>query len=316
MVIIIAADPAISAIPLRRSSVMRQTLGIALEAVNAHLRLQGSYRTKRHLVSRNSSRSARKADRSALPVKSTHSKSANTRVRSPNTKNTVVPPIAEKAPAKPLKKKLAQPAAAKKQDRRVKATRNALGDAIVALIQEKPFDTITVQHVLDRAKVSRSTFYSHYSDTNDLFLSDAEEFFEMMSSALTRHGDTSNRVAPVEEFFAHLAEMRKFYSAIVASRKIQDVMDLGLGHFARGIDQRLATLPATRNLSASRRSALAHASAGSLLSLLTWWLHHGASTTPAQMDALYHQMIWSGINLPANPALPKPRALTLRKPLR
>ena len=37
---------------------------------------------------------------------------------------------------------------------------------------------------------------------------------------------------------------------------------------ARAIDQRLATLPATRNLSATRRSALAHASAGALFSLL------------------------------------------------
>jgi hypothetical protein len=205
---------------------MRQTLGSAFEAVNAHSRQHASYRTKRHDLSRNSSRSTRKPGRAALPVTLTHSKSATTRVRSSDTKDAVVPPIAAKPPAKPPSKKLAQPAASKKQDRRVKATRNALGDAIVALIQEKSFDSITVQHVLDRAKVSRSTFYSHFSDTNDLFLSDAEEFFEMMSTTLTRHGDTSSRIAPVEEFFAHLADMRKFYSAMVASQKIQYVMDL------------------------------------------------------------------------------------------
>ena len=181
-------------------------------------------------------------------------------------------------------------------DARVRATRNALGDALVALMHEKPFETITVQHVLDRAKVSRSTFYTHYSDKNDLFLSDAEEFFEMMSTALIRHGDTSNRVAPVQEFFAHVADMRQFISSMTASEKVRDVMELGQGHFARAIDQRLATLPATRNLSATRRSALAHASAGSLFSLLNWWIHHGGSTPPAQMDALFHQTLWSGIN--------------------
>ena len=53
-------------------------------------------------------------------------------------------------------------------------------------MQEKFFETITVQHVLDRAKVSRSTFYTHYSDKNDLFLSDVEDFWEMMSTALIR----------------------------------------------------------------------------------------------------------------------------------
>jgi AcrR family transcriptional regulator len=201
-------------------------------------------------------------------------------------------------------KKVSLSPANRKMDPRVRGTRDALGDALVALMHEKPFEAITVQHVLDRAHVSRSTFYSHYSDKNDLFLSDAEDFFEMMSTALIRHGDTSARVAPVQEFFAHVAEMRQFISSMAASEKVRDVMELGQGHFARAIDQRLAALPATSNLSSTRRSALAHASAGSLFSLLNWWLHRGGSTTPAQMDALFHQTLWSGINPPAKTAAP------------
>jgi AcrR family transcriptional regulator len=198
-------------------------------------------------------------------------------------------------------------------DARVRSTRDALGDALVALMHEKAFETITVQQVLDRAHVSRSTFYSHYSDKNDLFLSDAEDFFEMMSTALIRHGDTSTRVAPVREFFAHVAEMRQFISSMAASEKVRDVMELGQGHFARAIDQRLAALPATRNLSSTRRSALAHASAGSLFSLLNWWLHRGGSTTAAQMDALFHQTLWSGINPPAKTPAPTPNRTIARR---
>ena len=38
-------------------------------------------------------------------------------------------------------------------DRRVLQTRDALGDALVQLMHERPFEEITVQHVLDRAKV-------------------------------------------------------------------------------------------------------------------------------------------------------------------
>jgi len=200
------------------------------------------------------------------------------------------------------KKKVAVSPVTKKIDRRVRATRDGLGDALIALMHEKPFETIAIQNVLDRAQVSRSTFYSHYSDKNDLFLSDVEDFFEMMSTALIRHNDASNRVAPVQEFFAHVAEMRQLVSSMAASQKIRDVFDLGQGHFARAIDQRLAALPATRNLSPTRRSALAHASAGSLFSLLNWWIHHGGSATPAQMDALYHQTLWSGITPTAPPA--------------
>jgi AcrR family transcriptional regulator len=206
------------------------------------------------------------------------------------------------------KKKVAVSPVTKKIDRRVRATRDGLGDALIALMHEKPFETITVQHVLDRAKVSRSTFYSHYSDKNDLFLSDVEDFWEMMSTALIRRRDTSNRVAPVQELFSHVADMRQFIASMTASEKVRDVMELGQGHFARAIDQRLAALPATRNLSPTRRSALAHASAGSLFSLLNWWLHHAASTTPAQMDALFHQTLWSGIADPAPRPAPTPTA--------
>src|SRR5260370_18916551 len=39
----------------------------------------------------------------------------------------------------------------KKVDARVQRTRDALGDALIALMQEKPFNLITVQEVLDRA---------------------------------------------------------------------------------------------------------------------------------------------------------------------
>jgi AcrR family transcriptional regulator len=45
-----------------------------------------------------------------------------------------------------------------KVDRRARRTRDALGDALLDLMPEKSFDDITVQQVLDRAGVGRSTF--------------------------------------------------------------------------------------------------------------------------------------------------------------
>ena len=80
-------------------------------------------------------------------------------------------------------------------DRRVRKTREALGAALMGLVKEKPFDSITVQDVLDRAGVSRSTFYVHYKDKNDLFVSDVDQFFAAISTMLSRKGDPSERVA-------------------------------------------------------------------------------------------------------------------------
>jgi len=168
----------------------------------------------------------------------------------------------------------------------------------VELMQEKPFEEITVQHVLDRAGVSRSTFYTHYSDKNDLFLGDVDDFWAGMASLLSRRGETSNRVAPVRELFAHIAEMHEFYGALVASGKIHDVLELGQGHFARGIEQRLAELSPADSTDPLLRTARAQALAGALLSLMSWWIDRGTSSSPAQMDDLYHQMVWSGVGVP------------------
>jgi AcrR family transcriptional regulator len=219
------------------------------------------------------------------------------------------------SPAHKAVNKLIRVSASKKNlDRRVRQTRDALGDALITLMQEKSFDSITIQQVLDRANVGRSTFYTHFRGKEDLFLSDVEEFFELMSTALARHGDKSNRVAPVHEFFAHVAEGRQFISALNESQKLHDVFELGQGHFARGIEARLAAMPVSRSMNPVGRAARAHALAGALFSMLNWWLSHQTSATPLQMDDLYHQMVWAGIN-PAGPPVPQPpKAGTHHKP--
>jgi AcrR family transcriptional regulator len=180
-----------------------------------------------------------------------------------------------------------------KVDARVRRTRDALGDALIGLIQEKPFETITVQHILDRAHIGRSTFYVHYRDKDDLFLSDLEDFLESMSTLLLRRQEASKRIAPVRELFAHVAEMRQLHTALVAAGKMRDFVELGQGYFARAIERRLKQLSVSSTINSQR--AMSHAFAGALLSLMTWWLDHGASGSPEQMDDLYHQMVWSGM---------------------
>src|SRR5258707_11646071 len=85
----------------------------------------------------------------------------------------------------------------RKTDARVKRTRDQLGNALIQLIVEKPINDVTVQDVLDRAQVGRSTFYLHYRDKDDLLVSQLEMFLEMMSTSLSVRKDKSNRVAPV-----------------------------------------------------------------------------------------------------------------------
>jgi AcrR family transcriptional regulator len=135
----------------------------------------------------------------------------------------------------------------------------------------------------------------HYRDKADLFLSDAEEFLGGMATALSRFTDPSDRVAPVRELFAHVAEMRRLHEALAASGWIHDFLELAQGHFARGIEQRLAEVPRARSISPERRTVMAQAAAGALLSVLLWWLARGMPQSAESMDELYHSMLWNGV---------------------
>lgn len=53
-------------------------------------------------------------------------------------------------------------------NRSVRQTKKRLSDALVALLLEKPAQAITVRELTARAKVSRGTFYFHYTDISDL----------------------------------------------------------------------------------------------------------------------------------------------------
>ena len=54
------------------------------------------------------------------------------------------------------------------KDRRIQKTIGLLREALVSLIAEKPYDSIVVKEILDRANVGRSTFYTHFRDKDDL----------------------------------------------------------------------------------------------------------------------------------------------------
>lgn len=54
-------------------------------------------------------------------------------------------------------------------------TKKYIADATVSLLQQKKFDKIIVQDILDEADIARSTFYSHFSSKYDVITWYAQE---------------------------------------------------------------------------------------------------------------------------------------------
>lgn len=86
-------------------------------------------------------------------------------------------------------------------DPRVIRTRKALKEALRDLIQERRWEKITVQDMLDRTGISRSTFYAHYGNKLEV-LTDG---IPMVTSTMTI--DLESRRVDLGPLFDHVEEM-------------------------------------------------------------------------------------------------------------
>ena len=102
-------------------------------------------------------------------------------------------------------------------DRRVRRTRKLLRDALLALMAERGYESITVQDILDRANVGRSTFYTHFYDKEDLLLSGLEEIRQIFERSNAGAGALA--CAPLSlGLFRHVLEYEPSYRALIGSR--------------------------------------------------------------------------------------------------
>ena len=176
---------------------------------------------------------------------------------------------------------------------RKERTRLALGNALVDLIGERGFESITVQDVLDRAGVGRSTFYVHFDGKEDLLASDVDRFWTSIANAIG--SGSSERIAPVRELLEHTATTRDFQRSLRASGKYAEVWEAGKTHIARGIAERLARSPRARHLSRADLPPIAAMHAAALLALVEWWLEEPQTMSAAEADALFHRLFWKSL---------------------
>ena len=69
-------------------------------------------------------------------------------------------------------------------DRRKRKTRKAIFDACVSLMQEKEFQHLTVNEIVERADINRGTFYLHFVDKYDMMNSFENEMIEKIEDVI------------------------------------------------------------------------------------------------------------------------------------
>lgn len=179
----------------------------------------------------------------------------------------------------------------KKDDRRITRTRAALRNSLIELIQEKHFDEITVQDIIDRANVGRSTFYAHFRDKEDLLIGDWEQFLEGIVEHINWKNAGKTRFVPIQEFFLHLKDFHHFYRALVKSNKMERMFTKGSVSLSKSIEKSLEDFLKDKPQPPIPIPILANHLGSAIFEQLKWWLDNNMPYPPEKMDEIFHELM-------------------------
>ncbi len=191
-------------------------------------------------------------------------------------------------------------------DRRVQRTRQLLQQALLDLILEKGYAVITVQDILDRANLGRSTFYAHYRDKDELLVSEFEHFremFEQYDAQPAAHAQKRTETpTPSLTFFRHAGQNHVLYKAMVGKQGGEVVQKYLYQYVSEMMQEHLyRQIGSNRNL-AVPREVLIHYFVSSFLALLTWWLDHDMPYSAERMEEIFQTLTMPGYQKALRPA--------------
>jgi AcrR family transcriptional regulator len=183
----------------------------------------------------------------------------------------------------------------KRRDRRIERTRQLLRGALVSLIQERGFEALTVQDIIDRANVGRATFYAHFDNKDDLL---ASGFEDLQASLRARQQEAQARgrgidervLAYSREMFEHANEYRDVFRAMAGRKSgaaVQRILHKLLADLIRDDVKRTVTGGGSGGVPAE---AMVQFLAGGMMGLLLWWLDSRMRMPAEDVNALFRTL--------------------------
>ncbi|MBZ0283374.1 MAG: TetR/AcrR family transcriptional regulator [Anaerolineae bacterium] len=174
-----------------------------------------------------------------------------------------------------------------KTDRRIRKTRQQLGEALVSLILEKGYDTITIKEITARADVAHATFYRHYRNKDELLARRLEEVVQEIE-VMTR--EPSLQDAEGYLIFKHAQENSILYHILLSSPGTTQVRKRIQATIAANVLRTCTPLRSAQRGIIPPQAAANHI-AGSMLLLIEWWLDQKMPHPPHQMAKVYEQLV-------------------------
>ena len=181
-----------------------------------------------------------------------------------------------------------------KTDRRVQRTRELLQKALIELISERGYAAITIQDIVDRANVGRTTFYLHYNSKDELFMSCHEVIVSAFHFGprypLSREELLSPEARPgMAAAYRHLEDMRALLYPLFQGKDSLLILRRIRDWSAQEIEASLRAAFAEAD-STIPFDVLANYLAGAQIALVQWWLQKRHPYTPEQLAQTFHRL--------------------------
>ena len=185
--------------------------------------------------------------------------------------------------------------ATRRPDRRVGKTRRALKDALTSLTLDKGYDAVTVQDILDRADVGRSTFYGHYVDKDALLMAIFADL-EVPGPDPSHWKSDDPPFAWTLQFFRHFESGKQVFKVITGSRSGA----LARQETARWLEglarAELERLRAHRRNDRGTIEMVVAFLVGTLIGFMTWWMRdENEHLSAEEVDRGYRALVLPGV---------------------
>jgi AcrR family transcriptional regulator len=180
-------------------------------------------------------------------------------------------------------------------DRRVRRTRKLLHDAFLGLVLEKGYEKTTIQDILDRADVGRSTFYVHFRDKEALLTASFDGMRDQLEHELASIDATSpiDFTLPAALLYEHAYRNQRVYRAL-CGRQGGALVQRYLRRLIGDLLRKHLRLQFTRAGAGVPAEVVAEFYTSAALGLLVWWIDHDFCNGPAWLPATYRTLAAPG----------------------
>ena len=175
----------------------------------------------------------------------------------------------------------------KKENRRVRLTKQMIQDSLIELLDVKPIEKISISELCQLADINRTTFYNHYGSQYDVLNEVGENIASrIMRSAAQESECVSFSIKTQVSLICHYLQEHSAEANILLKHFTADdtvIRDMLLKRLSEG---RIQYSSFTERYDENAKKLLFHFLIHGLYNLIRCWILEGINKTPEDIGAL------------------------------